>query len=224
MIKKETLEFLTDLKNNNVKEWFEENRNRYELAKTDILSLTGKLIIEIAGFDRTIANANLKDTSCITRINRDLRFSKDKTPYKSDYYIVLNKFGRSSPAAFYYLHIEPDNCFIGGGIWNPEPEELKRCRQEIDFAFKEWSGIINDPTFLKYFPGGLQGIGVLTKIPKGYTEKNPAIEFLKMKGFCTKESISDKEVMAADSLEKVITYFKAVKPMVDFLNRAIEND
>jgi len=188
MIQKETLEFLTDLKNNNVKEWFEENRKRYDLAKNDILSLTGELIRSVSDFDRAIYNGNLKPANSITRINRDMRFAKDKTPYKSDYYIVLNKFGRSSPSAFYYLHIEPDNCFVGGGLWNPQPEELKKCRQEIDYSFKEWTSIINDETFKKFFPNGIQSVGFLTKIPKGYDENNPAGEFLKMKGFCKKKA------------------------------------
>jgi len=224
MINKETLKFLKELKINNSKEWLDENKAKYDFAKNNILSLTTQLIKAVAGFDNTIASASLEPKNCITRLNRDLRFAKDKTPYKNDYYIVLNKNGKNSASAFYYVHIEPGNCFIGGGLWNPQPEQLKKARQEIDYAFDEWTTIIHDKTFRKSFPCGIQSVGVLAKVPKGYYENNPASEFLKMKGFCTKEPVTDKEIMAADINDKIITFFKKTKPLVDFLNRAIENE
>lgn len=224
MINKKTLKFLRDLKINNSKEWLDENRAEYDFAKNDILSVTERLIKEVADFDKSFLKADLLPKNCITRLNRDLRFAKDKTPYKNDYYIVLNKNGKNSSSAFYYLHIEPNNCFVGGGIWNPQPEELKRVRQEVDYAFKEWTTIVNSKPFRKNFPSGIQSVGVLSKVPKGYDENNPAKEFLKMKGFCTKEDISDKEIITLDVKDKIINYFKTAKPLVDFLNKAIEND
>ncbi len=138
--------------------------------------------------------------------------------------IILNKKGKNSASAFYYLHIEFDNCFVAGGIWNPQPEQLKKVRQEIDYAFEEWTTMVNDRGFKKTFPSGIQSVGVLAKVPKGYEENNPASEFVKMKGFCIKEKITDKEIMLPGIKENIITIFKNVKPLVDFLNKAIESD
>ncbi|NJL12891.1 MAG: DUF2461 domain-containing protein [Microscillaceae bacterium] len=224
MINKSTLKFLKDLKVNNSKEWLDDNKKSYENSKNDILTLTSELITSVSDLDKTISNAYLDPKKCITRLNRDLRFAKDKTPYKTDYYIVLNKNGKNSPAAFYYLHIEPDNCFVGGGVYNPLPDQLKKIRQEIDYAFDEWTTIIKDKTFMKRFPSGINNSGVLTRTPKEFDEKSPASEFLKMKGFYTMEKLTDKEITSADTFDKINFYFKTTKPLVDFLNRAIEND
>ena len=224
MINKKTLKFLKDLKLNNSKEWLDDNKKSYENAKNDILTLTSELITSISDLDKTILNAYLDPKKCITRLNRDLRFAKDKTPYKTDYYIVLNKNGKNSPSAFYYLHIEPDNCFVGGGVYNPQPDQLKKIRQEIEYAFDEWTAIINDKTFKKIFPGGINNSGVLTRTPKEFDEASKASEFLRMKGFYTMEKLTDKEIVTIDTFGKINSYFKTTKPLVDFLNRAIEND
>jgi len=224
MLNKNTLEFLKDLKLNNSKEWLDDNKKSYENTKNDILTLTSELIVSISDIDKTISNTYLDPKKCITRLNRDLRFAKDKTPYKTDYYIVLNKNGKNSPSAFYYLHIEPDNCFVGGGVYNPQPDQLKKIRKEIDFAFDEWSSIINDKIFKKTFPSGINNSGVLTRTPKEFNEASQASEFLRMKGFYTMEKLSDKEIVSKDTLDKINSYFKTTKPLVDFLNRAIEND
>jgi len=224
MINKNTLKFLKDLKLNNSKEWLDENKKVYENAKNDILTLAIELITSISDLDKTFLNAYLDPKKCITRLNRDLRFAKDKTPYKTDYYIVLNKNGKNSPSAFYYLHIEPNNCFVGGGVYNPQPAQLKKIRQEIDYAFDEWTAIINDKTFKKTFPSGINNSGVLTKTPKEFDKANQARDFLRMKGFYTMEKLTDKEIVSLDTFEKINSYFKTTKPLVDFLNRAIEND
>ena len=167
MISKQTLKFLKDLKINNSKEWLDENREKYDAAKNDMLTLTEQLITAVADFDQTISNAYLDPNKCITRLNRDLRFAKDKTPYKTDYYIVINKDGKNSASAFYFLHIEPDNCFVGGGVY-PQPEQLKKIRQEIDYAFDEWTAIIKDKLFKKTFPGGINNSGVLSRMTKEF--------------------------------------------------------
>jgi uncharacterized protein (TIGR02453 family) len=224
MIHKNTLNFLKDLKLNNSKEWLDSNRNAYENAKNDILTLAEKLIASLSDIDKTISNAYLEPKKCITRLNRDLRFAKDKTPYKTDYYIVLNKKGKNSTSAFYYLHIEPDNCFVGGGVYNPQPEQLKKIRQEIDYAFDEWSAIVHDKTFQETFPSGINNSGVLSRTPKEFDETNRASAFLKMKGFYTMEKLTDEAVTSDGTFEKINSCFKTTKPLVNFLNRAIEYD
>ena len=224
MIDVKTLNFLKDLKSNNSKEWLDENRKVYENAKNDILNLTAELITCVSENDKTISNALLDPKKCITRLNRDLRFAKDKTPYKTDYYIVLNKKGKNSACAFYYLHIEPGDCFVGGGVYNPQPAELKKIRNEINFFYEEWNEIISDKTFKKVFPSGIHNSGVLTKIPKEFNEPNQASEFLKMKGFYTMEKISDTEITSKETFEKIKISMNATKKLVDFLNRAIETE
>ena len=222
MIDKKTLGFLKLLGANNSKEWLDENRTDYNFAKDDILNMTQALIDSVAEFDLGIAKADLNPKKCITRLNRDLRFSKDKTPYKTDYYIVLNQNGKNSPSAFYYVHIEPNNCFVGGGVYNPQGTELKKIRREINASFDEWNKIINEKDFQIKYPSGIHNSGTLFRSPKGFEDDNPAIEFLKMKGFYTQETITDKEMQSGLILEKIVDYFKTVKPLVDFLNVAIE--
>jgi len=167
MIHRNTLEFLRDVKLNNSREWMEENKERYVLAKSDVLKFTEELIIEVSEFDVNISNANLSASRCITRLNRDLRFSKDKTPYKTDYYIILNKDGKNSSSAFYYLHIEPENCFVGGGIYNPTKEPLDKIRQVIDCSFNQWKKITKNEQFKANFPSGIHSSGALKKVPSG---------------------------------------------------------
>lgn len=137
MIHNATFKFLRDLKSNNSKEWMDEHRGRYQSAKDNILEVTKLLISNVSKFEGEVSELHLEPKKCITRLNRDLRFSKDKTPYKTDYYIVLNKNGKNSPYAFYYLHIEPSNCFVGGGLYNPQSKELKKIREAIDYSIKE---------------------------------------------------------------------------------------
>jgi len=224
MIHKQTFDFLRDIKNNNSKEWMDENRENYQLAKENILEVAELLIANISKFDGNISALHLDPKKCITRLNRDLRFSKDKTPYKTDYYIVLNKDGKNSASAFYYLHIEPGNNFVGGGVYNPQPKELKKIREEIDYSFKEWQDIINDEKFRTSFPDGIQNSGMLKNIPRGFEDENPAKTFLRMKGFYTQKNLTDKELQEKETLEKIVDCFISSKPLIDFLNRAIAFD
>ena len=158
------------------------------------------------------------------RVNRDLRFSKDKTPYKNYVLIVFNKNGFHGNTAGYYIQIEPGANFLGGGIWQTTPELLKKIRQEIDYSFNDINKIITSPKFKTTFPSGIQGVGKLKKIPDGYDETNPASELLKMKGFCTKEIVSDKMLTSKDCVAKILDRFKTTKPLIDYINKAIEYD
>lgn len=224
MIKKTSLDFLSKLKLNNSREWFEQNRNLYENYRDDILQLTENLLKELSKIDQAIAHANLDPRKCLTRVNRDLRFSKDKTPYKNYVLVVFNKNYPQPNKAGYFIHIEPNNCSVGGGVWQTTPEYLKKIRQEIDYSFNDISKIITSPKFQKTFPNGIQGVGKLKKMPDGYDENNPASELLKMKGFCTKEPINDKLLKSKDCIKTIIHSFKTTKPLIDYINKAIEYD
>jgi len=179
------------------------------------------MIEKIAEFDTDIASTGLDSKKCITRINRGLRFSKDRTPYKTDFYIVLNKGGKNSPAAFYYLYIQPDNSFAGGGVYNPQPGPLNLIRTAIDADFDSWKKVISNPQFERTYPSGIHSPSTLSKVPKGFEQSSPAANFLKMKGFYTMEQLSDKEIVSGEAFGKVTAYFKAAKPLIDFINQAI---
>ncbi|MFQ3598621.1 MAG: DUF2461 domain-containing protein [Chloroherpetonaceae bacterium] len=224
MIKHTSLDFLSNLKLNNSREWFEQNRDLYENYRSDILQLTENLLKELSKIDNAILQANLDPKKCLTRVNRDLRFSKDKTPYKNYVLIVFNKNGFHGNTAGYYIQIEPSATFLGGGIWQTTPELLKKIRQEIDYSFNDINKIITSPKFQKTFPNGIQGVGKLKKMPDGYDETNPASELLKMKGFCTKEFVSDKTLTSNDCVATILDCFKTSKPLIDYINKAIEYD
>jgi uncharacterized protein (TIGR02453 family) len=219
MLQSSTLKFLTNLKKNNSKPWFDANRKQYEQAKGDFLALVEKLIAGIAMFDAPIAH--LKPRECTFRINRDVRFSKDKSPYKNNLAGYFNRNGKKSNDAGYYLHIEPGQSFAAGGLWMPEPQALAKIRQEIDYSFDGWKKITSSVSFKKAFTEGVKG-EALVRPPKGYEESNPAIEFLKLKNFIVTRPFTNTEVQSKTFVKNVATTFKTMKPMIDFLNTAIE--
>ncbi len=220
MLQASTLKFLTGLKKNNNKPWFDKNRAIYDAAKSDFYGLTEDLIHTIAGFDPSIAHLAVKD--CVFRINRDVRFSKDKSPYKTNMGCYFNKAGKKSNYAGYYLHIEPGNSFAGGGLWMPEPAVLGKIRQEIDYNFADWKTVTGNAAFKKTFTKGVSSEDSLKRPPKGYDENNPAIEFLKLKSFVVSTPVADAQIKDKNFVKEVSKIFKTMKPMIDFLNTSIE--
>jgi uncharacterized protein (TIGR02453 family) len=219
MLQSSTLKFLKELKKNNNKPWFDEHRKQYEQAKEDIIVLTGKMIEAIASFDQPIENLKAKD--CMFRINRDVRFSKDKSPYKSNIGSYFNRNGKKGNGAGYYLHIEPGANFAAGGMWMPESKDLIKIRQEIDYNYDVWKKFAGNAAFKKAFTEGVKG-EALVRPPKGYEETNPAIEFLKLKSFIVTRAFSDAEVQSKTFVKDVAATFKLMKPLIDFLNSAID--
>jgi uncharacterized protein (TIGR02453 family) len=217
MIDKSTLQFLKSLKKNNVKEWFDANRSKYESAKADVYATIEKLIKAIGAFDEDIAALQVKD--CSFRINRDVRFSKDKTPYKTNIAGYFAKGGKKSDAAGYYMHIEPGAAFIAAGCWWPEPKHLAAIRQEIDYNFDEWKKIVEAKKFKSVF-GEVAKKDILQRAPKGYDEENPAIGFIKMKSFVVYKQLTDEELLHKDLVKNIVAIFKTALPMVRFLNTA----
>ena len=222
MIKQTSLNFLTDLKNNNSREWFEKNKELYQAYKDDIIQFTELLLLELSKIDPAISNANLVPKKCLTRVNRDLRFSKDKTPYKNYILIVFNKNAPHANTAGYFLHIEPSNCMVGGGVWQTTPEYLKKIRDEISYSFEEINDIITSEQFKKTFPSSIQGQNSKKKFTDFYEKGDPVVELLKMKGFCTKEIISDEVLTSKNAVKTIVNYFETTKPLINYLNKAIE--
>lgn len=218
MLQQSALKFLKDLKKNNNKPWFDNNRKTYEMVKADFSSFAEKLIQGIATFDPTIGQLTAKE--CIFRINKDVRFSKDKSPYKTNMGASFTNGGKKINAAGYYFHLEPGASFLAGGFYMPDANQLAQIRQEIDYNFDEWKSIIENKSFKKHFPEGVDGVNPLSRPPKGYEADNPAIHYLKMKGFIVSQAISDKELTATALLKNTTVAFKAMQPLIDFLNRA----
>jgi uncharacterized protein (TIGR02453 family) len=219
MLHKNTLQFLAELNENNNKVWFDENRPKYEAAKkdfetfvTEVLQANVPLIPELEG---------RKAKDCIFRIFKDVRFSKDKIPYKNNFGAGFGKGDKKVHAAGFYLHVQPGgHSFMGGGIWMPESNDLKAIRQEIDYNFPEFSGIVNHKPFKKMF-GDINSEDKLKKKPQGYEENNPAIEYLKLKSFTVGTNISDKDILGKTIVSQLHNIVKEMKPFVDFLNRAV---
>jgi len=221
MLQQTTVLFLKNLKKNNKKEWFDINRGKYESAKKDVENLSAEIIKRLSTIDESIAHLQPKD--CMFRINRDVRFSKDKSPYKTNMGVYFSKGGKKGNTAGYYFHLEPGNSFIAGGLWMPLPVDLKKVRQEIDYNWDEFNKIINSRKFKTAF-GELDRSSeyVLSRPPKGYDENNPAIGFLKMKSFIASVKITDTDLATKDLVKKIVTQFESLKPLIDFMNRAIE--
>jgi uncharacterized protein (TIGR02453 family) len=220
MLQSSTLSFLKNLKKNNNKEWFDKNRKTYEAAKQDFVLFVSNMIEQFGKTDTTIAHLQAKE--CIFRINRDIRFSKDKSPYKTNMGAFLNKGGKKSMLAGYYFHLSPGDSFVGGGIYMPEADTVKKIRQEIDYSFKEFSSIINNKNFKKEYGGlDLSEENSLTREPKGYDANNPAIEYLKLKNWIAFKPLTDAELTGKDLLKKAISAFNALYPLIVFLNRAV---
>jgi uncharacterized protein (TIGR02453 family) len=224
MITQPTLDFLAELKANNNREWFEANRPRYEQASADFFDTVAQFIQSLASFDSDIAEVMPDPKSCIMRIYRDVRFSKDKTPYKTGLFAYVSKGGRKGPLAGYYLHLEPGNSFAGGGLYMPEAPVLARTREAIETGFDEWDAIVTAPELLAAFPDGVLPSGALKRAPKGYDETSPAIEWLRYKGYYTQRFFEDGEVLDERFVEQLGNCCRAVMPMVAFLNKAIESD
>lgn len=212
------LAFLKNLSENNNKDWFEQNKKEYEVAKKEQERFVTEMLNELAVREEGFAGQKAKD--CIFRIFRDVRFSKDKTPYKTNFGTVFSKGGKKYPGAAYYVHLEPGKSFIGGGIWMPESEVLKKIRQEIDYNLAPFESILAEKKFKKLF-GEVDGER-LKKAPQGYDEANPAIQYLKLKSFTVGTPISDKEVLDKNFAGKALDIFDTMKPFIDFLNRAVE--
>lgn len=222
MLQPATLKFLRDLKKNNHKEWFDANRKKYEAAREDFAALVAK-IIEVHGKkDETIASLTPKD--CMFRMNRDIRFSKDKTPYKTNFGASINRGGKKSIFSGYYLHCEAGGeSFVGGGLWMPEPEHLKKVRQEIDYSFDEFNKIITGKKFVSIYKELYTGEdSKLSREPKGYEKDNPAIEYIKLKSFLAMQPLTEADLTGKDLVKKITVAFETLQPLVTFINRALE--
>jgi len=214
-INKSTLTFLSDLKVHNEREWFSTNRSRYEEARGNFETFIQAILDEIMKFDPIYKGLEAK--SCIFRINRDTRFSHDKSVYKTNFGAFMVRGGRKNGDKFpgYYLHIEPGASFVAGGAYIPPSPWLSGIREQISLDGERLVQIINNREYKKYF-SGIEG-EKLKVPPRGYSKDNPHLELIKMKSFLAERNYSDAEVLAENFFNTVTGAFRAMKPLNDFL-------
>lgn len=214
------LEFLKALAANNNKPWMDENKKWYEAERKKLTEFVTELLRSSSAIDPKLAGISAKE--CLFRINRDIRFSKDKSPYKTNFGVYLNPEGKKSIKGGYYIHIAGDgSSFVGGGIWMPDAGNLKKIRQEIDYNWDEFRSIITEKDFKRTF-GDLSDDDKLSRPPKGYEADNPAVEYLKLKSFTVFRPLTEQEI-ASDELPGIcLATFESMRPLLALLNRALD--
>ena len=212
------LNFLDQLKDNNTREWFQEHKEEYEKSRAEFIDFLQQFLPQMAAVDPRVAG--LEPKNCIFRIYRDVRFSKEKHPYKTHFGAWIANVNKNLITPGYYVHLEPNASFLAGGLWMPPAEELKKIRQEIDYNGSQLHKIVEETAFQTYFKAFSEEEKLKTA-PKGYMADHADIEWLKLKSFTVSCSVTDEQVCSKSFVNQCIDTFRALKPLNDFLRTAI---
>ncbi len=218
MVQLSTLRFLTELSTHNTKDWFDAHRADYDAARKDFEGFVEAVRVALLPILPQLEGQRAKDLTF--RIYRDVRFSKDKRPYKAHFGAYFTRAGKKAPDAGYYLHIEPGASFLAAGLWMPEGPLLKAVRQEIDYNLDEFRGIVEDKKYRRTF-SKLEGESLKTP-PQGYAADHPGIDYLKRKSFISSAPMADENFTGKDAVKKCVAACVTGKPLVDFMNRAMD--
>jgi len=218
IIKKDSLDFLTDLSKNNNRDWFNNRKERYTEARDNIIAFADALLAELNKHDH-IENPSGKKS--VYRIYKDVRFAKDKTPYNT-HWSASFKRATNKLRGGYYFRIEPGNSGLVGGFWGPDADDMKRIRQDIDTNPQAWEDMLGDKTLVETF-GTLYG-EQLGSAPRGYAKDHPAIRLLRYKQFMLRHLFSDEEVLSPDFLLEMNNVFKKMRPFLDFMSEVLTTD
>lgn len=222
MLAPTTLQFLKALDKNNNKAWFDAHRKQYDAAKLNFAELTQQVITQFGKKEPSIALLQPKE--CVFRINRDVRFSKNKAPYKNNMGASIKAGGKKSLLAGYYIHLEPGGkSFVGGGLYMPDAAIVGKVRQEIDYNYTTFLRIVENKKFIAQY-GGLdfsEGLS-LVREPKGYEKENPAIKYLKLKSWIATSPLSDTALQDKNLATQLTKAFEYLQPLISFLNEALE--
>ena len=211
--------FLKQLAKNNNKEWFDANRKTYEVCKTEFESVVKSVIDKSISFDKGLVGLEAK--KCMFRINRDIRFRKNKSPYKKNMGASINPGGKKEMGAGYYIHIEPGKSFLAGGCYMPQPDVLAKIRQEIDYNAADFKKILNAKNFKTYFKE-LSPEDKLKTSPKGYPKDHPELSLLQNKHFIVIHHLKDANILDKNFPVYATKVFKAMLPLNEFLRACIE--
>jgi uncharacterized protein (TIGR02453 family) len=219
-MQKLVLEFLDGLRENNNREWFQANKKKYEAAKAEVEALVNLVIPAVAKFDETIKYAQAKD--CMFRIFRDVRFAKDKSPYKTNMGAWISQGGRKTSGPGYYIHLQPGGSFISAGVYMPDPDQLKKIRKEVYYNIQEFKAILGEKQLKKYCDG-LQEIEKVKLAPRDFPKDFADMEILKHKHFILTYPVRDEMVESDHYPDLVAKVFKVMYPLNVFLKRALED-
>lgn len=214
-IPQSTFEFLIELRDNNTREWMQEQRPRYLEMEEPLKQFYSEVQKELSKFDEI---GNLK----IFRINRDIRFSSNKTPYNSHRSISLSRAGQQRRGG-YYFRLDPGNTYMAGGFFDPNKDDLFRIRKEFDVDSSEIREILNEPGFKETFRSFVQ-TNAVKSAPKGFSKDNENIDLIKLKSFVVKHAFTDKEVMEPDFHKKLVSHFLTLRPFFDYMSNVLTTD
>lgn len=216
----EIIRFLRELNENNNREWFAANKAWYDSLKKEFDVLSSKLILKIAAFDEDIKNVEAAE--CVFRIYRDIRFSHDKTPYKTHFGVfIASAGGRKSQRGGYYLHLDPAGCFVGVGVWCPPPPLLKALRKSVYDNIDELNEIRNEAEFANLFTHFLEE-DKLKKVPAGFSKDFPDAELLKLKHYLVEYKFDESLLDSESFLDEITRVFKIAYPFNKFLNYTVD--
>ena len=218
VIKKESFDFLKILAKNNNREWFNSHKDKYTEAHNNIIEFADALLAEINKHDN-IETASGKNS--LFRIYKDVRFSKDKIPYNTQWNGGFKRATKRLRGG-YYFHIQPGNTFIAGGFWGPETNDMKRIRQDIESNYEDWNKMLADKILVKTF-GKMTG-AQLSSAPRGYDKDHQAIDLLRYKQFLLKHEFTDKDVLSPGFVKEVNSVFKKMRPFLNFMSEVLTTD
>jgi len=210
-----SFEFLKDLKKNNHRDWMQEHKKRYQSNEKTLKSFYNEVV------ERLNENDEIEKTK-VFRINRDIRFSKDKTPYNVHRSVSFSRAGAHRRGG-YYLRLEPGNSEMAGGFFSPEPKDLLRIRKEFEMDDQEIRDILSHSDFKKAF-GGFNNYYQVKTAPKGFSKDHPAIDLIRNKSFFVSHKFTDKEVFASDFLDKLIQHYELLRPYFDYMSDVLTTD
>ena len=214
-----TFEFLESLQENNNREWFNAHKAEYERAKENVEAFIQELINKLSTFDPHI-DTNINAKKCMFRIYGDVRFAKDKSPYKTWFAAGISLDGRKLDGPEYYLHIGPGNSFVAVGYWRPKKEHLDSIRQEIDYNLNTFEEVLRSGNWTAE---DLSNEDKLVRAPAGYSEENDAIEYLKLKSFILFKPMDDRDMLKPFALEDIVQIFQRSIHFKNFLHEAISS-
>jgi uncharacterized protein (TIGR02453 family) len=223
MIRATTFAFLRELADNDTREWFEDHRADYDTVMDNLAETAETIIARVDESEKGFAAANPDPRAAISRIHRDMRFAKPgKSKFKPDFFVSFHPTTASAGIAGYYLHIEPGNVYAGGGSFTPDPASLGRIRTRMSASYSRWTAVAESTEMTAMFPHGLTAPETLKIAPQGFDPADPAIEYLRMKGYCANRPLTMKRIQAQESVGDVVETFATVRPLVEYLNDAAQ--
>jgi uncharacterized protein (TIGR02453 family) len=214
---KATFKFLKSLKTNNNREWMQSHKAEYELAKNEVLEMLSAVLLGAKSIDKRFPD--IPAESCMFRINRDVRFSKNKDPYKTNFGAAVNLYGKKSVRPGFYIHLEPGGVFLAAGVFQPPNDVLNTIRKEIEFNHKVFLKIISSKT-LASMSNKMWEEDKLQKVPKGFDSESPVAEYLKLKSHILSVSYADKQAIEPDFPKKIASDMKALWPYITFIDQS----